>query len=181
MCQSHKTKYQTKGKFSHHNCHMGHNRVVLLPAFPLLRLRNAALPVAALHCRHARGRYATVITVHTGARAVIAPSYCTEQWRQVHYEPAFYWIQTLRKVKQIIKWYRPCKGTDTDRSLQQGIILTLSCTELNTKLDGICKSWATIQSACSTYRPIIFHQLSLSWNYLGIMPNSLWRRCISAI
>ena len=46
--QSHKSINQTKGKFSQHNCHMDHNRAVFLPAFPLTRLRTAALPVAAL-------------------------------------------------------------------------------------------------------------------------------------
>jgi hypothetical protein len=73
--QPHKSINQTKGKFSQHNCHMDHNRALFLPAFPLACLRTAALPVAALQCRHARGRYATVITVHIRARAVIAPSY----------------------------------------------------------------------------------------------------------
>jgi hypothetical protein len=48
-----------------------------------------------------RGRYATVITVRSSARAVIAPSYYEYklQRRQVHYEPAFYRMQTLRTVK----------------------------------------------------------------------------------
>lgn len=70
---SHKSVNQTKGKFSQHNCHTDHNRAVFLPAFPLTRLRNAALPVAALQCRHARGRYATVITVHRSAREQYLP------------------------------------------------------------------------------------------------------------
>lgn len=66
--QSHKSVNQTKGKFSQHKCHMDNNRAVFLPAFPLTRLRTAALPVAALQCRHSRGRYATVITVLSSAR-----------------------------------------------------------------------------------------------------------------
>jgi hypothetical protein len=70
---SHNSINQTKGKFSQHNCHMDHNRAVFLPAFPLTRLRSAALPVAALQCRHARGRYATVITVHRSAHEQYLP------------------------------------------------------------------------------------------------------------
>ena len=71
--QFQKSFIQTKGKFSQHNCHMDHNRTVFLPAFPLTCLRTAALPAAALQCRHSRGRYATVVTVHRSAREQYLP------------------------------------------------------------------------------------------------------------